>query len=130
MPFEKFREAYREIIASACELLRAPAFAAFVVGDYRDRKTGLYRNFVSETISAFQAGGVALYNEAIFITPVASLAIRASNQFEGSRKLGKMHQNVLVFVKGDPKAATVGLGKVFVPPMAPEDEAAAEDTTG
>jgi hypothetical protein len=88
--------------------MKSPAFACFVVGDIRDKKTGLYRNFVSDTIAAFQAGGFALYNEAIFITPAASLPIRVGGQFEKSRKLGKMHQNVLVFVKGDPKQATKG----------------------
>jgi hypothetical protein len=30
-----------------------------------------------------------------------SLPIRVSGQFEGARKVGKMHQNVLVFFKGD-----------------------------
>jgi len=33
--------------------------------------------------------------------PCGSLPIRVSAPFEGSRKLGKTHQNVLVFCKGD-----------------------------
>ena len=44
-----------------------------------------------------------LYNEAILITHAASLAIRAGSVFTKSRKLGKTHQNVLVFYKGNPK---------------------------
>ena len=36
--------------------------------------------------------------------------MRAGKQFEASRKLGKSHQNVIVFVKGDPKAATAAIG--------------------
>jgi hypothetical protein len=33
---------------------------------------------------------------------VGSLAVRVRRQFNGGRKVGKMHQNV-VFYKGDPK---------------------------
>jgi hypothetical protein len=33
-------------------------------------------------------------------------------QFEVSRKLGKTHQNVVVFVKGDPRAAAEAIGAV------------------
>ena len=35
-------------------------------------------------------------------------------QFAASRKLGKTHQNVLVFVKGDGKAAALACGPVEV----------------
>ena len=42
-----------------------------------------------------------LYNDAILLTPAGSLPMRVRKQFEGSRKLGKTHQNVLVFGKGD-----------------------------
>ncbi len=77
-------------------------------------KRGLYRNFVSDTISAFHAAGAHLYNEAILVTSVGSLPIRVGKQFSSSRKLGKTHQNVLVFVKGDPKAATLACGEVEV----------------
>lgn len=38
--------------------------------------------------------------------------IRAGKQFASGRKLGKTHQNVLVFVKGDGKAATQACGPV------------------
>lgn len=105
MSFDGFIESYREIIAACARSLRPDRFAAFVVGDYRG-PDGNYRNFVGETISAFQAAGMALYNEAILLTMVGTLPIRVTAQFEKSRKLGKTHQNLLVFVKGDPRAAT------------------------
>ena len=38
--------------------------------------------------------------------------VRVSKQFLSSRKNGKIHQNVLVFIKGDPKKATEELGTV------------------
>lgn len=111
MGYPEFLEAYREIIARSVSMLRPDRFACFVVGDVRDKR-GMYLNFVSDTIAAFQDAGARLYNEAILITPAASLAIRVGKQFSVSRKLGKTHQNVLVFVKGDPRAATDACGDV------------------
>jgi hypothetical protein len=50
----------------------------------------------------------------ILINQAGSLAIRVGRQFSVSRKIGKTHQNVLVFCKGDPKAATKAVGEVDV----------------
>jgi len=111
MAWGDFLAVYRTIIAECCKLLKPDRFACFVVGDIRDKK-GIYRNFVGETINAFRDAGLKLYNEAILVTAVGSLPIRAGKQFESSRKLGKTHQNVLVFVKGDPVAATKAIGPV------------------
>ena len=113
MDHADFVSSYREIIAAAVARLKPDRFACFVVGDYRDKR-GLYRNFVSETIAAFSAAGASLYNEAILVTAVGSLPIRAGKIFAATRKLGKTHQNVLVFVKGDPRAATEACGIVDV----------------
>lgn len=83
-------------------MLKDNRFACFVVGDIRD-KQGFYLNFVSDTIKAFQDAGMTLYNEAILINVLGSLPIRVGKQFNNYRKLGKTHQNVLVFYKGDVK---------------------------
>lgn len=104
MEYADFIAAYRKIITGSAALLRQNRFACFVVGDFRD-KQGNYRNFVGETVEAFRAAGLHLYNEAILITAVGSLPIRVNKQFQTGRKLGKTHQNVLVFVKGSGKAA-------------------------
>ena len=48
------------------------------------------------------------------MTAVGSLSIRVGKQFTSGRKLGKTHQNVLAFVKGDPKAAVKACGDVIV----------------
>lgn len=104
MEWPDFLQAYRAIIGKACAKLRDNRFACFVVGDFRDGK-GNYRNFVSETISAFLDAGLSLYNEAILVTSVGSASMRVTRQFNGGRKLCKTHQNVLVFAKGDGRAA-------------------------
>jgi ParB-like chromosome segregation protein Spo0J/DNA modification methylase len=98
LSYPEFKAAYFEIIQKACSLLKPNSFACFVVGDVRDKK-GNYYNFVGDTVEAFRAAGLHYYNEAILVTPVGSLPIRAGRQFAASRKLGKTHQNVLVFKK-------------------------------
>ena len=105
MPHGEFLAAYRAIIAATVAKLKPDSFAAFVVGDFRCKK-GFYRNFVGETVAAFEAAGARLYNEAILVTAIGSLPIRVGKQFKAGRKLGKTHQNILVFCKGDPKKAT------------------------
>ena len=116
--YAEFKQAYFQIIKNACTLLKNDRFACIVVGDVRDKK-GNYYNFVSDTIQAFLEAGLKYYNEAILITQAGSLAIRAARAFTVSRKLGKTHQNVLVFVKGDAKKATQFCGDVEV--ALPED---------
>lgn len=113
MSYEDFLIAYRGIVAAAIERLADDRFAVFVVGDFRS-PDGLYRNFPAETIEAFRRAGASLYNDAILVTAVGSLPIRAGKSFTATRKLGKTHQNVLVFVKGDPVAATEACGQVEI----------------
>lgn len=111
MDYEQFQVAYEKIIAGACKKLRQDSFACFVVGEIRDKK-GIYRNLVGDTVSAFQKAGMKYYNEIILVTQIGSLAVRAGRIFDAARKIGKTHQNILVFVKGDPKKATLRCGKV------------------
>jgi hypothetical protein len=113
MDYETFLTAYRHIIAESLNLLKPDRFACFVVSDIRDA-AGYYRNFPADTIAAFREAGAELYNEAILVTMLGSLPIRVNRQFEVYRKLGRTHQNVLVFVKGNPAAATKACGPVEV----------------
>lgn len=108
MDYYKFIDTYRSIITKSMKRLKPNRFACFVVGDIRD-KEGIYRNFVSDTIDCFtkcvddNGHYIKLYNEIILVNVAGSLPVRVGRQFENSRKVGKMHQNVLVFYKGDPK---------------------------
>ena len=123
--YEEFRAVYFEIIKKSCALLKQDRFACFVVGEVRDKK-GNYYNFVGDTVNAFTAAGLSYYNEAILVTSVGSLPIRAGKQFSASRKLGKTHQNVLVFVKGDGKKAAQACGEVEVDLGVLESESVAD----
>lgn len=111
MSYTDFRAAYSTIIAAGVAQLKPDRFACFIVGDVRDGK-GLYLGFPRHTIGAFEEAGLRLYNDAVLVTMAGSLPVRAGKQFETSRKLGKTHQNCLVFVKGDPKKATEACGAV------------------
>lgn len=111
LPYSEFRSRYAQIIKASCERLKNDRFAVFVVGDVRDRD-GFYVNFPGHTIDAFEAAGLRLYNDAVLVTAVGSLPIRAGKQFVASRKLGKTHQQVYVFAKGDPRKATEACGAV------------------
>lgn len=113
MNYDDFKKAYFEIIKKSCSMLQNNRFACFVVGEVRDKK-GNYYNFVSDTIAAFLNAGLKFYNEAILVTSVGTLPIRAGQSFKATRKLGKTHQNVLIFIKGDAKKATQECGDVFV----------------
>ncbi len=121
MPYSEFRETYFEIIGKCCSKLTNNSFACFVVGEIRDKK-GNYQNFVGDTINAFLAAGLQYYNEAILINSVGTLPVRCGKPFEASRKLGKHHQNILIFVKGCPKKASTKIGTVKFN-MPPEEEA-------
>lgn len=120
MVYKDFLISYYAIIKNSLALLKNDRFACFVVGDFRDKK-GIYRNFVSHTIDAFIQGGANLYNEAILVTCLGSLPIRAGKAFSATRKMGKTHQNVLIFVKGDPSKATEACGEVEITEIGEDD---------
>lgn len=111
MGYDDFLQAYRTIIKKACGKLKENRFAVWVVGDVRDKK-GLYRDFVGDTKRAFFDAGLKLYNDIVLLNAVGTAALRAGKQFQAGRKVVKLHQNVLVFYKGDPAKIKVDFGPV------------------
>ena len=97
--------------ADSLKILKPDRFAVIVVGDVRDKKTGFYYNLVDDVKRIFADNGVSLYNELILIETGASTALRAARYME-SRKVAKMHQNVLVFYKGNPKSISKNFPKI------------------
>ncbi|MFT4288141.1 hypothetical protein [Nocardioides sp.] len=107
MTYSDFLDAYRGIIRSAVDLLRPDRFAAWVVGEVREKGgDGSCIGLVPDTIRAFQDAGADLYNDHILLTPIGTAAVRTPKQFDASRKAGRVHEYLLVFVKGDARAAT------------------------
>lgn len=97
MNYNDFLVAYESIIAKSCKLLKDGGYACFVVGEVRDKK-GNYIGFVPDTIKAFQKCGVNFYNEAILLDQLGTASMRANGNMK-SKKLVKVHQNVLIFKK-------------------------------
>lgn len=87
---------------SALTCLKNNRFAVIVVGDVRNKRTGCYYDFCGDIKRIMREGGAELYNEIILVETGASTALRAGRYME-SRKVAKMHQNILVFFKGNPK---------------------------
>ena len=98
--YEDFYKILDDAFAKAIKCLAPNRFAVVVVGNIRDKKTGGYYNFVGDVIRTFTENGMYLYNDMILIDPVGSAGIRARPSME-HRKVVKVHQNVLVFYKGD-----------------------------
>lgn len=118
--YEEFIAILDKAFKAALTCLKPNRFAVVVVGDVRDKKTGFYYGFAADVKRIFKEGGASLYNEIILVETGASTALRASRYME-SRKVAKMHQNVLVFYKGDPKDIRANFPKID---YNPEDEQA------
>jgi len=119
--WQEFKKQYREIIAKSCRLLKDDRFAVFVVSEIRDKK-GLHRGFVAYTYECFLSAGMSFYNDIVLINSAGSLPIRAGKYFSAYRKVGKMHQNVLVFYKGDIKKIKENYPKVEVADLENEEQ--------
>lgn len=98
--YEEFITQYRNIFAQCYAMLRDDAFLVVKVGEIRDRNTGAFRNFVGDNIKTMLDIGFKYYNEIILYQSLGTAAIRANRMMQ-SRKIVKVHQNVLVFYKGD-----------------------------
>lgn len=112
MTYPEFEATHGTIIAAACARLRQDRFAAWVISDVRDKSvTGSpYHGLVADTVRAFEAAGLRLYNDAVILDNVGSGAMRAGKLFQQSRKLVRMHQHLLIFIKGDPREAALAAG--------------------
>lgn len=99
MDWNDFKIQYKTIITKCVELLNPDRFACFVVSDIRD-KDGFYRCFPDYTKECFIEAGCMFYNDIVLVNTAGSLPIRVSGMFK-NRKVGRTHQNVLIFYKGN-----------------------------
>lgn len=102
MSYEDFCDIYNSILRKFARKLKNNRFAIVTISDVRD-KNGAYRDLTGETKRAFAEEGLIFYNDIILINTLGSGAMRARKQMNGSRKVVRSHQNVLVFFKGDQK---------------------------
>ena len=87
--------------SKSIEILKDNRFAVIVVGNIRD-KQGFYYNFINDIINIFNKNGMFLLNELILKETISNRCFSSRGLFK-SRKILKIHQNILVFYKGNPK---------------------------
>lgn len=111
MTHNDFFIVYKKILQSTYAKLKENRFAIIVISEVRDKK-GVYLGIVPKTIQIMEEAGYKFYNEIILINNAGTLPLRAGKSMQASRKVGRMHQNVLVFLKGDAKKAATYLGEI------------------
>ena len=99
--YSDFIKILNDAFVSAVQCLKQNRFAVITVGDIRD-KNGFYYRFVDDIKDIFKHAGMPLYNEMILVETLGTLPQRVQKSMK-NRKVGKCHQNVLVFYKGNPK---------------------------
>lgn len=114
--YEDFLHKYSSILYKATQCLKDNSFFVIVVSEVREEPRGIEKsNFVGlvpDTIHILRDKcSLHYYNEIIIMNNIGSLPIRAPKYFDQSRKIGRMHQNCLVFYKGDLKAIEEKFGK-------------------
>lgn len=98
--YRQFLDWYETVFAQAVARLKPNRFLIVKVGDIRDDR-GAYRGFPWHNVDIFQRLGLHLYNDAVLVTPYGSVPVRTSAHFPKGRKLGKTHQNVMIFTNAD-----------------------------
>lgn len=105
----QFDAAMADTIVKAARALRADSFAVFVVGAVRDKK-GCILDMRRCMTDAATAAGMHLVQDAVLLTPIANAAVRAARAFDGTRSLARVHQEILIYVKGDRGRAAKRIG--------------------
>ncbi len=98
--YNTFLDKYRKIIKKSLNKIKKNRFACVVVSDIRN-ENGFYRDLPGDTIDIFTNNGAKLYNRAILLNELGTVPMRTSYQFPIMHKLGKTHENVLIFYKGN-----------------------------
>jgi hypothetical protein len=117
--YGEFLEAYQDVVAACCRRLRPERFAVWVVSDVRDAQ-GFYVGLRRDTELAFERASLRLYNDAALVdgldaqeaqdvvrkwdeakllNSAGTLPLRAGRYMRHTRKLGRIHQDVLVFTR-------------------------------
>ena len=99
--YNDFLQILNNAFSDSIKCLKDNRFAFIVVGDIR-AKDGTYYRFPDHIKNIFTENGMALYNEMILIETLGTLPQRVGRYMK-NRKVGKCHQNILVFFKGDTK---------------------------
>jgi len=113
MSVEDFDNRYNKILQKSVKKLKNNRFFTIVVSEVREPSvtgkysTGRYRGLVSKTIDMLEKSGLEFYNDMILFNSQHQASRVGKTYFERNRKIPSVHQNILVFVKGNPDIATI-----------------------
>lgn len=99
---EDFFKMYSKILQNTYSKLKNNRFAVIVTSEVRNKK-GEYIQLVGKTIDLMVRAGYMFYNDIVLVNSCGTLPLRTGKMMNSGRKVGRRHQNVLVFYKGNPK---------------------------
>ena len=111
MNADSFDKKYYSILKKAAAKLKDNRFFAVVVSEVREQsitgnyKIGKYKGLVWKTIRACEEAGLHFYNDMILFNSQHQAARVVDTYFKRNRKVASVHQNILIFVKGNPDIA-------------------------
>lgn len=119
---DEFDIKYKSILQKAADKLKDNRFFSVVVSEVREQsvtgnyKIGKYKGLVWKTIRFLEECGLSFYNDMILFNSQHQASRVVDTYFDRNRKVASVHQNILVFVKGNPDIATevIRNGDVFV----------------
>lgn len=118
---EQFDAAMLETLQQADRHLQDNSFAVFIVGNVRN-KHGNLQDMKTLMQRCAQQIGWNYTNDAILINAAGSAAMRAAGPFTKARTLARVHQDIVIFTKGDRKAAAAKCGEVQVKQLAADNQ--------
>lgn len=113
MDDDSFDEKYKSILQKSVTKLKNNRFYCIVVSEVREQSTtgnykiGKYKRLVSKTIDILEEAGLSFYNDMVLFNSQHQASRVGKTYFERNRKIPSVHQNILVFVKGNPDIATI-----------------------
>ncbi|MBT6965215.1 MAG: class I SAM-dependent methyltransferase [Flavobacteriales bacterium] len=103
---------FDKILYKSTLQLKQNRFFGIVVSEVRNPSTtgnysiGNYRKLVSKTIEMCESHGLKFYNDMVLFNSQHQASRVGKTYFDRNRKIPSVHQNILIFVKGNPDIAT------------------------
>jgi len=103
--YAEFLQLLDTAFTESAKLLKKNRFAIVVMSAVRDKK-GYYYDIPGDITKIFEKNGCHLYNQLVLVDAIGTLALRVGNTMK-NRKVGRRHQEVLVFYKPGDKGNNI-----------------------
>lgn len=113
MDVDSFDRVYESILKKSVQKLKDNRFFGIVVSEVREPSVtgkyskGRYRGLVRKTIDMLESAGMEFYNDMILFNSQHQASRVSKTYFDRNRKIASVHQNILIFVKGNADIATI-----------------------